>query len=148
MKYNTYNKRQINLVEEHKQLLQEIKKAAGNITIVPNNTIEQYNDLQEYPKTENEFKEQFTVYKETRPNRVVVCHTIATNNTIANLKWKNSTLFGYLTQKKIYLTVDKFSRHKSASVGVIVEISPTIANQIEICKKNTGKNKNDHTKRR
>ena len=74
-------------ITKHKNFLNALKKATNNqLTIIPNDNSQSYTSINNIPPMQPEFEKQFEVFTKDRPKSVVICHTIRTNTTLADLK--------------------------------------------------------------
>jgi hypothetical protein len=119
----------------HKNLLTEIKNMDNTLHIIPNDDeISAYNDLTNFPTDETTFKRHFKVIEET--NRITVCHDIITSKKLQDLKYQQqnnqkveSILLQYMKRQNLIVKMDKFNRHRTTSIGILICINPDIVHR-------------------
>jgi hypothetical protein len=116
-----------NVITWHKNFLQQLSYADSKLIIIPNDESAQYADLKLYPteKTswEKQFSESFTLVG-AKAQRVTVCHSIKSLQTLFHLKWKTPNLMNFLKNYNITLKADNFMREVTASIGFFIKVHP------------------------
>jgi hypothetical protein len=124
---------EFNIIQNHHQLLAQIKKMDKTLTIYPNHlNSKPYTDIKFIPTTENEFNDHFTVH-EQNSNRVTVCINIGITKEFSALKYitinnkrHESEFLKFMKENSIIARIDKFDQKPIARVRFFIYINPDI----------------------
>lgn len=121
------------VLDHHKALILVLQKYAPELSIVPvNANITDYNNMDQFPTTKEDFDQHFVSREEKQtgaPRKVVVCMTVRSATTINDIKFRNPGLLQYLKQESIFIKPDKFNRCPLAKIGFLLGIPIQLINR-------------------
>jgi hypothetical protein len=121
-----------NVITWHKNFLQQLSLTDAKLVVIPNDDSAQYVDLKMYPMDKSTWEKQFSESFElvgAKSQRVTVCHSVKSLQTLSYLKWKTPNLMNFLKNYNITLKADHFFREVIASIGFLVKVHPQYAHR-------------------
>jgi hypothetical protein len=122
-----------NLNKAHIEVLKLIKAKDSSLEIVPSKAGQaKFTDLLQFPANEEEYNAMFhhAVDKQpTEARKIIVKHSLITNQKFSDLKFQNAKLMDYMFANKIWIRYNQSDTLQVTALGFMQGVHPRVAHR-------------------